>query len=436
MFKSPLFLHNATSEGSGGEVIKTKEQIDKQNEFRKTQGLEPIPYPTEASSQQPTNTDNQSGLDKFRSDKEAELKASNSGMTEEDIRNEAEKLVRAEAERIKQEQELLAEEARKNAGDRQDPVLVKILAKETKKEQKNNEQDNVDEDDIDETLILKHLSKKTGKTISSLDEILNPEKEPTPEEKEAKIQERENNKVAFALQNNLISKQEIENFIADTKNPEDVAFSFYAAQQKEIDPSLTDKEIRDQFEEEYGLNEDSESRRYKSGQAQINFIANSIIQKKHSKYLQLDGVYSKYEESQIQDIQLRQKIEQLTPHYKKDVDAVLNSIKKFNLGGYEVELDNSIIDSYRADMLNPQYSNQLIQQGWTLEQLETATKKHAIYENLDGLIDGILKADRLKNQAGQRGIIPPQNKVPQKLLNEVQNEERRKLQERLGMQHN
>jgi hypothetical protein len=437
MFINQRFLYDVAPENTGGGTELTKEAIDKQNVVRNQLGQDPLPYPT--GTEGAPEPQKLSQIEQFKVDKLKELTDNNpSGLTAEEINNEAEKLVQARAAEIETEQEAAKEELRQKAIKEGTTSVIKIGAKPTVEKLKEVEKEKKlenDEPEVDDEILLKQLSKKAGKEIKSLEEFLNPKIDLTPEAKETQLQERESAKVAFALQNKIISKKEIEDFIADTKDLRSVAFDFYTQQQLALDDTLTDKQIEDAFEDRFNTDADKESKEYKAGQQEINFIANSIISKKHSKYLNLETVFSEYENEQIQTSQRQQKILQLAPSYKKDVDAVIGSIAKIKIGSHEVELDEELLAGYKSQMLDPKYSEVLISRGWTLQELETATQKHVVYENLESIVDGILASEKLKYQAGQRGIIPPKNTTA-KVLDEKQTDARKQLQTDLGMQTN
>lgn len=435
MFLSQRFLRNAEQPNNTGagsvDVLKTKEEVDKRNTFRATQGLPPLPYPTEAAAL------SQAEQDRIKKEaEEAERLKNEGGELSDAQKEEAQKLVRAEADRIKKEEDDIAETARLAAIETGETTVVKIGAKAPIKVTKSEVKPEDNEDEIDETLLLKQLSKKAGREITSIEDFVNPKKELSAEDKENQLQERENQKLNFGLQNKKISKQEIESFIADTKNPQAVAFNFYAAQQKEIDPDLTDKQIKDSFEDRFSTNEDEDSKLYKSGQAEINFMANSIISKKHAKYLNLENEYTSFESEQSKVASFQKEILSKAPIYKRDVEAAAAKISKIKLGGYDVEPDKEVIDSYVAKMLTRENTEKLITDGYTVEGIEAAMKNSFILDNIDEIFEGVLEKDRLKNQAGLRGVIPPKIKQPQQVFGEKQNEERKKLQERLGIQVN
>lgn len=434
MFINQRFFYDVTPDNAGGGQQLTNEAIDKQNVLREQLGQEKLPY-ADATTNQPENK--LSLIEQFRAEKTKELTDNNTaGLTEEEINNEAEKLVQARAAEIEVEQNTEKERLRIEAEKTGSTAVIKIGAKAPveKKDDKTEKIETPEEEsDIDESILLKQLSKKAGKEITSLDEFFNPKVELSAEDKEKQLQERENNKVAYALQNKIISKQEIESFIKDTGDLQSVAFEFYTQQQLSLDDTLSAKEIKESFEEEFAINADEDSKEYKKGQQNINFIANSIISKKHSKYLNLENTFSEYENKQNQESQRQQKILQLAPSYKKDVDAIITSISKIKVAGHEVELDVELLADYKSQMLNPKYSESVISQGWTLDNLETATRNHVILDNIDSIVSGILESEKLKYQAGQRGIVPPKNNTA-RLFDDKQTDALKELQDRLGMQ--
>lgn len=433
VFKSK-FIYNTDAPNaiSGGNTVsKSNEQIDRENVIRKQLGQEPLPYQTQPAASTPAATTTPAAETKpapIIANKE-EVK---SDLSPEVIEDEAQKLILARAAELKAEQDKVAAELRKEA-EGQEPV-VKIKAKEIVAAKV--EEPAATEAEIEDDVLIKALRKKTGKEISSLDEFLNPKKEETPEELEAKANQREKNKITFGLQNNKITTKEIESFIEDSKNPESLAFSFFAASQKELDSTLTADEIQERFEERYAINEDKESAAYKLGQKEIAFIADNILSKKHANYLSLEKEYAAHEKNTQSESEYRNSIIKQAPQFKKDVEAAAEKIRKIKISGYEVELDSDILTSYKNQMLTPEYSEKAIANGWSLEELESAMLNSAIIDNLDGIVSGVLEADRLKNQAGLKGIVPPKNISPSKVLNDVQNERAKELAGRLGMQTN
>lgn len=438
MFISQMFLRNsdAPNNNGGGEEVKTDEQkeIDKRNVLRASQGLDALPYPnTPVVATTPVT----SKIDQFREDKIKELTENNaSGLTPEQITEEAEKLIRLEADRLKVVQEQEETAARLDAEKNGIANTIKISAKPVVVIEEKKIDEPV-EKEIDEEAVLKFLSKKGNKEITSLDALLNVPAILTEEEKTKQVEERESNKLAYALHNKLISESEIKSFIEDTGDLESVAYNFYAAQQLNIDQSLTDEAIRESFEETYGLDDtDKTSVRYKTGQAHIDFLANNIIAKKHAKYLGLENQYSSFETTENKKLQSQKEILSKAPFYKRDVEAAAEKITSVSIAGYNIQLDKEIVDMYKNQMLDPDYTKKAIANGYSLDEIESAMRNSALIDNIESIVSGILSADRLKNQAGSRGVIPQKNVSAQNVLSEEKEAERKKLQERLNMQTN
>jgi hypothetical protein len=431
VFKSK-FIYNidAPLAGSGGETsVKTNEQIDKENLVRKQLGEAPLPYSSNAGVLTTTPAAETKPTEPVVK-KEGEAAA----IAPEVIEDEAQKLIRLRAAELEEEQKKVAAELRKETEGKSPAIIIK--AKEAVVAKTDDTPASTTEDDIEEEKLLKALSKKAGKEITSLDEFFNPKVEETPEDKEAKLQKRENEKITFGLQNNKITKKEIESFIEDSKNPEGLAYSFFAASQKELDSTLTEDEIQERFDERYSVNEDKDSAAYKLGQKEISFIAGNILKQKHANYLSLENEYSAFEKNTQSQADYRNSIIKQAPQFKKDVESVAEKIKTISVSGYEVELDSSIVDGYKNQMLTPEYSEKAIANGWTLDELQSAMLNSAIIDHFDAIVNGVLDADRLKNQAGLKGIVPPKNTQPSKVMNDVQNERARELASRLGVQTN
>lgn len=432
VFKSK-FIYNidAPAAGSGGETsVKTNEQIDKENLVRKQLGEAPLPYSSNAGVLTTTTPAAETKPTDIVAKKEGEVAA----IAPEVIEDEAQKLILQRAAELKQQQDEEAARLRKES-EGKEPV-IKIKAKEIIAAKTDDAPAATTEDDIEDEKLLKALSKKAGKEITSLDEFFNPKAEETPEDKEAKLQKRENEKITFGLQNSKITKKEIESFIEDSKNPEGLAYSFFAASQKELDSTLTEDEIQERFDERYSVNEDKESAAYKLGQKEISFIAGNILKQKHANYLSLENEYSAFEKNTQSQAEYRNNIIKQAPQFKKDVEAAAEKVRRINVAGYEIELDNGIVDSYKAQMLTPEYSERVIANGWTLADLEESMFNSAFIDNRDEIMSAVLEADRLKHQAGLKGIVPPKNNQPSKVMNDVQNERAKELASRLGVQTN
>lgn len=397
-------------------MAKTNQQIDTINELRKSLGEEPIPYENDSNNVDDVKQDDVN--------KKQDFDLAQNDKIEIDEQKEKSNDDKKELSESSIEEDGVIKITKKNKD-----IVSKDDNVETKKE----------EEEIEDERLLRILSKKAGREIKSFDDLVNPtKKEPTKEEIEAKEHERETNKITFALQNKKITPKEIESFIEDTKNPKQVAYNFFFEQQKELDPSLSNSEIKEKFEERYHLNDDEDSAEYKYGQKELIFIANTLIRSKHNKYLSLEDEYSAYEKLEQSKYNAQKEILEKAPQYKKDVESARSEIKKIKVNiseneSYEVELEDGIINEYVSGMLTPEYSTKMIQSGYSVQQIIDTVQTAAIKENLDSIVSGVVNKALLKRQAGLKGVYPQkQTKAPQ-VFSLDQEKRVKELKERLGV---
>lgn len=266
-------------------------------------------------------------------------------------------------------------------------------------------------DEIDEAVMLKALSKKLGREITSLDDLAATKKEITQEDIEAEKQARETNKVKFGLSNGLFTAKEFESFIADAKNPTEVVFKQYVAEQKELDSDLSDAELREEFNEKFGLNEEEDSRKYKRGLKEINLLAENIINSKYPNISQLESKYSVHESTENSTKEQQKVILEKAPLFKRYVELVKDSLKtiRFNISendGYDINIDDSILNPYIDQMLTPEYTANAIQKGYSVDDLKKIVKNAVLSENIETIVKSIILKDRIKTQKGLKGVIP------------------------------
>jgi hypothetical protein len=391
---TPKFLYDdaATEKGGGTTEFKpkTQEQADFINNLRKQAGEEPIVFVAE-------NVD--SKIDNVSIDNKVGAKIENKKL---DIDSPVDNVLKGLG--------LVAV-------DKTDEV-IKIGGVKVEAKKEDVEINTLTEDEIEEKLVLKRLSAKAGREITSIDDFLSPPKEETADEKLAKQAERESAKLTFGLQNKKVTNKDVESFIADTKNPKEVAYNYFVSIQKEIDPTLTDKEIKESFESTYSINEDEDSSAYKLGQKQLNFIANNLIKERHKGYLGLESEYTSYEKSEAEKANKRKDILAKTPAYEATVRKAAQSITKLEVPFmgkvYTLELDKELTDVYVNQMLTPEYAERMITNGnGADENLIQSTIHAAVMSDnfglfMKGIGDKILK----DNEKGLRGIVPSTEKRP------------------------
>lgn len=339
-----------------------------------------------------------------------------------------------EKELTEEDKKILAEEKRleKEKEENQKNLIAQAEEEKDKLLSKNAINPvTVEEQELDDDKILAYLKNKKGKELTSLDDLLNPKKELTEEEKQELKEKRESEKIAFGLSKGIFSKKQLEEFISDTKNPESLVLAAYVADQKQKDDTLTDAEITEEFNSKFGLNEDKDSREYQAGQTIINNLADNILRKKHSKILNLESEYSAHESYTQKQKETEAKILANTSAYKKDVDNIKNEIKKvsINVGDspFEFELDDKVVNDITSKMLSSDYASQQISSGWNKETIRQVAQTTAIIENLPAILKQYADREILKKQAGVRGIPPASERGERKQEGELSDRQKEAL---------
>lgn len=321
----------------------------------------------------------------------------------------------------KEDAEKLADEEKK-----------KIIAADKEKE-KPPVVANTPELELDDEKVLAYFKTKKGKEITSLEELLNPKVELTEEQKNAAKEKRDSEKIAYGLQNGKFTQKELKEYINDSSNPQQLVFAAYAASQKEIAPELTDEEIRDEFEDKFSLNEETDSRKYKAGQTLLANIAGKLINDRHSKILNLENDYSDFENSTASQNAQTAKIQAQTPIYKKDIEQIKSEVGKvsFKIGEevFETTLPEKSVNETISKLLTPDYIERQITKGWTKEEIKQVAQTSAILENLPTIMQEYADKQVLKNQAGLRGIIPENQRRGKQLTEDQMSENQKRAQE-------
>jgi len=357
------------------ENIRSNEQVDKINEFKKAHGEAEIPYETPSE-----NADDNKG----------ELSEEQKLAKQKEIDDAA-----AETERLRIE----AEEKEKNGAPKDKPADVPTKTELTKEEK--------------EAIAMELLGVTDLKDLVKKSEI--PKVEPTAEEKEAELEKRESNKIAYALSQGKFSEKELKAYISDANNPE-LAYQQYAQEQLAADSTLTEEEIREEFENKFFLNEDKESRKYKRGQKELSLLNDNILRSKHGKVINFDGEYTSIEKQQLSEKQLSEKVITEAPKYKQTVEEIYTNLKKIpiSLGkgeDYEIEMPDDIINAFKARELDIDFAASQIKGGYTKESKTEAAKLAIIYENLPMVIKSVADKINAKRQAGSKGVPPIDGQV-------------------------
>ncbi len=346
-------------------MARTNEQIDKINEFKKAHGEETLPYETDK--------------------------------TPEELAKEKEIADAAAAQAILDEEAKakLAEEEAKKAVT---PPPVKV---ELTKEEK-------------EAIAKEFFGVADIADLVKKSEI---KKDPTPEEIEAEKEKRENDKIAYALKNNKVSKAQYEKFIKDSSNAEGLVYAQFKKEQMELDSTLSDTDVRAEFEAKFGLDSEEGSRKYKRGMKEIGLLAESILKQSYANIYKLDAEYDSYETEQLTQKQINDNLVSQAPVYKQEVEEIYSSLKKmsFNLGKdgtgneageFEVEFPDAVINALKEKELAPDFVASEIKRGYKKEQKASTSKLALIIENLPSILLSVAEKYHAKKVAGSKGIPP------------------------------
>lgn len=257
--------------------------------------------------------------------------------------------------------------------------------------------------DLDEAKVLEYL-KRNNINVSSLKELA-PKEDP-----EVIAEKRENEKLSYALSKNLFSKKEYESFVADSKAPDALVFAEYLSEALAEDPDANEEDVRSEFIEKYGINEDPSSRKYKRGMKEIALMNDKILKAKYGKIYNADTTYSQHEQEQNRKREREAFLLSETPKYKADVEEIVSKLKgyKYQLSDKEefpLEFSDEYLQSLKAKFLDPGYLEQMVEQKYEKEILTETMFLGALKENFPRLVKSYAEKMLLEKQAGVKGIV-------------------------------
>jgi hypothetical protein len=264
-------------------------------------------------------------------------------------------------------------------------------------------------DDVTDDVALEYLRKK-GIDVSSIDQLRQQEQV----DREKAAEERESEKLSWGLKNKKIKPKEYEGYIAASKDPQNLVYATRLQAAKKEDPSLDEKEFREEFEEEFGLDQNKDSRRFKNGQDTLNRLADAILKNSYSPIYNLENEYAGYENSQKTERERQNKIKAEAPAYKASVEKVFSGLKKIkaNLGkddDFEIEasegIDN-ILGSIKDSMLSADFAGNQIVRGYSEEELRDLAFTALLKQGFPLVAEEFAKQYLRKHAAGTKGIPP------------------------------
>lgn len=294
----------------------------------------------------------------------------------------------------KSEEERLAAEAQKKIEDDAAAAAAKLL--------NTPAPDPVITDDI----LFAELSKR-GIKATSLDDLRNREEL----DRERLAEERENEKLAWGLKNKKINKKEYEGYVAAVSDPEALVYQIRLQAAKKEDPALDEQTFRAEFEEEFGIDQPTTSRRHKNGQDTLQRIAEAALKHNFSSVYNLENEYSSFENSQKQLTAQQTKIKESAPAYKKTIDKVFSELKKVTTkfsddDVYEVEVLEDSMAALKGQMSEPAFASQQIIAGYSEETLKEIAFTTLLRNNFPIIAKKIAEQHLKKHAAGLKGIPP------------------------------
>lgn len=372
-------------------MLRTNEEIDKINKSREFGGIEKLPYETEGATP---------ATDVAETPEQKELREKAELEEAQKAKDQAE-LILQEANKIA-EQKLQEEKSAQQKLQKENEDKLRKEAEELERKQK------IESASDDE---LRQLLAGRGINVDTLDQ-LKPVKTEAQLTQEA--EQREADKVAYGLQNGLFSKKEYDSYSADINDVEQVVFDDFAADQLAGDSTLTPQEIKDLFEERFGLTAEEGSVKRKRGEKEIGTLGRQIINTKHAKILSLDNQFDNFETSEKSKNAEANKILASAPVYKKDVLDVFDELKtvKVDFGNneeYEVEVSTEILDELKNQHLVTEFAAAQIKGGWDKARMKETAELAAIKRDFPAITKKIAEKYHLAHAAGTHGIQLPGN---------------------------
>jgi hypothetical protein len=295
-----------------------------------------------------------------------------------------------------------------------------------------------DSQDETEEQLLEKLNKRAGTNFKSLDDF---KPKAAPEDQEKIKKERASKKLAYGLQNGLVTTEEYEGFVKDYQNSSAVVYDSFKQEILSESPTLSDQEIRDLFDEQYHLQEDSASPKYKRGQKAIEAEAEKILRERHAKVLGLDSAYEAHEKETGRAAQDAAKIKAGMPGYRKAVTDALATAgqQKVVFGNgeeYQVAIQKEDLDAIEQSMLADATAQKHILEATSLEQIKSIIELSVLRRTYQKQMESVATQALIKHGKGTKGVPEgPTGRAPQESGGRTYTEAQKKALDERGMSH-
>lgn len=264
--------------------------------------------------------------------------------------------------------------------------------------------------EITDDLILAKFNERNGTDYKSFDE-LKPKSAPivlTAEEIEAKKEERENKKIAWAITNGKVSEKKLKAYSIDSNDPTKLVYAKFAAKKKEEKPEMTDEDIESEFESAVAY----------MGEDMIKEMGEEALRNKYSEIFGIDKDYSSFEEQETSNLSFISKKEKEAPAFVKvntdTVDKYVNEGIEFEIPVAEgqppiklkIDLDKVKANAAKEYFISDDRINNAIKNGYESKEIDALIKNTLITTNINEVVKQVYQQAMTDKEALKRGIPP------------------------------
>ena len=251
---------------------------------------------------------------------------------------------------------------------------------------------------------IAELKRRTGK--DDVTDLITPK----VDEKELKAKKK-SAALAYGLDKGLIKADELEDYIKANSNPHQTVYE-QQLEDARLEADFDEETFRAEYEEEFGLNADKDSAKYKRGQKRLDALADNIIKSTYSNVVSIEDKYSSFETEQESVKKEEAEILAKAVPYKEMITTIANELKSFDLPIGESEnvlnVDASeAIESYIEHYLDSATVKSEIKRGATKEQITQSIKNAIIIENLPNILQDAENKAVIRYRMGLKGVAPP-----------------------------
>lgn len=279
--------------------------------------------------------------------------------------------------------------------------------KKAEEESRKNEKPPIESKELTDEELMEQIERRSGRKVSSWDDL---KPKAAEVDEVTKREERDADKLSWGLKTKKFKQKDLENYITDSKDPQGLVYRLQLQEAQKENPALTEAEFKVEFDEEFGLDQDKGSRRYKNGQSSLNRIAKDILSASYSSILNLESDYSQHERQQIANQQREQKIREGIKPYEQTLSKVRADLKKMTVSVdendvYEVELEQGPIDEAIEMLRNKDYAAGNILNGYTYEQLLQTAQTIVLKGSFNSIAKEVKKQALLRHSGGTKNVF-------------------------------